>query len=39
MGTVPFFLSERSIAMSKQPLCLAPGEKIRLRDFDADYTG
>ncbi len=39
MGTVPFFLSERSTAMSKQPLCLAPGEKIRLRDFDADYTG
>ena len=25
--------------MSKQPLCLAPGKKIRLRDFDADYTG
>jgi PPK2 family polyphosphate:nucleotide phosphotransferase len=23
----------------KQPLCVAPGEKIRLRDFDADYTG
>ena len=23
----------------KQPLCVAPGKKIRLRDFDADYTG
>ena len=23
----------------KQPLCVAPGRKIRLRDFDADYTG
>ena len=23
----------------KQPLSVAPGEKIRLRDFDADYTG
>jgi PPK2 family polyphosphate:nucleotide phosphotransferase len=25
--------------MSKQPLCLPPGEKSRLADFDADYTG
>jgi PPK2 family polyphosphate:nucleotide phosphotransferase len=25
--------------MKKQPLCLPPGENIRLRDFDADYTG
>jgi PPK2 family polyphosphate:nucleotide phosphotransferase len=23
----------------KQPLCVAPGKKIRLRNFDADYTG
>jgi len=23
----------------KQPLCVAPGKKIRLADFDADYTG
>ena len=23
----------------KQPLCVAPGKKIRLGDFDADYTG
>lgn len=23
----------------KQPLCVAPGKKIRLHDFDADYTG
>jgi PPK2 family polyphosphate:nucleotide phosphotransferase len=23
----------------KQPLCVPPGEKIRLKDFDADYTG
>jgi PPK2 family polyphosphate:nucleotide phosphotransferase len=23
----------------KQALCVAPGKKIRLRDFDADYTG
>jgi PPK2 family polyphosphate:nucleotide phosphotransferase len=23
----------------KQPLSVAPGKKIRLRDFDADYTG
>lgn len=22
----------------KQPLCVAPGKKIRLRDFDADFT-
>ena len=29
---------ERSTAM-KQPLSLPPGKKIRLRDFDADYTG
>jgi len=25
--------------MNTQPLCLAPGEKIRLRDFDAGHTG
>ncbi len=25
--------------MKKQPICLPPGEDIRLRDFDADYTG
>ena len=25
--------------MNKQTLCLPPGENIRLRDFDADYTG
>ncbi len=23
----------------KQPLCIPPGKKIRLADFDADYTG
>ena len=23
----------------KQPLCVAPGKKFRLADFDADYTG
>jgi PPK2 family polyphosphate:nucleotide phosphotransferase len=23
----------------KQPLCLAPGKKVRLKDFDPDYTG
>jgi PPK2 family polyphosphate:nucleotide phosphotransferase len=23
----------------KQPLCVAPGEKVRLCDFDPDYTG
>lgn len=32
-------LSERSDAMKKQPLCVEPGEKVRLRDFDADYAG
>jgi PPK2 family polyphosphate:nucleotide phosphotransferase len=25
--------------MKKQPLSVAPGKKIHLRDFDADYTG
>ncbi len=25
--------------MKKQPLCLAPGRKFRLRDFDAGYRG
>jgi PPK2 family polyphosphate:nucleotide phosphotransferase len=25
--------------MKKQPLRLAPGDKVRLRDFDPDYTG
>ncbi|MBU4271835.1 MAG: hypothetical protein KKE86_13175 [Planctomycetes bacterium] len=25
--------------MKKQPLCLAPGRKFRLRDFDAGYCG
>jgi PPK2 family polyphosphate:nucleotide phosphotransferase len=25
--------------VKKQPLSVPPGEKIRLRDFDADYTG
>lgn len=25
--------------MTRQPLCVAPGKKVRLRDFDADYTG
>ncbi len=34
----PFFLPERLEAM-KQPLCLPPGKKIRLADFDAGYTG
>ena len=29
----------RKEAAMKQPLCVAPGKKIRLRDFDADYTG
>jgi PPK2 family polyphosphate:nucleotide phosphotransferase len=24
--------------MKKQPLCVAPGKKVRLRDFDPDYT-
>jgi PPK2 family polyphosphate:nucleotide phosphotransferase len=23
----------------KQPLCVAPGKKVRLKDFDADYAG
>jgi PPK2 family polyphosphate:nucleotide phosphotransferase len=23
----------------KQPLCIGPGKKVRLSDFDADYTG
>jgi PPK2 family polyphosphate:nucleotide phosphotransferase len=38
MGTVRYFLPKGSIAM-KQPLCLPPGKKVRLADFDADYTG